>query len=151
MWTRIPPNFNAKISCIRPKTQPVILPTPPYYAIIKGLNPSMNQNLSPNPVDSPLASIPAMICLISSTRRMKSQKRKALQTFILGIASVLPILLYKFSWKYIPQVNIFNYTSTMQTDIIGLAKPYTTLGSVLAFMFVGVIGRIYETHCCCEG
>ena len=35
------------------KTQPVTLPTPPYYAIIKGLKSINESKFKPNPVDSP--------------------------------------------------------------------------------------------------
>ena len=92
-----------------------------------------------------LASVPAMIWSYIFYKKDEVAKTKAVQTFILGIASVLPILLYKFSWKYIPEANIFNYTSTMQTDIIGFASLTLPLGSVLAFMFVGVIEE-YMKH-----
>jgi len=67
-------------------------------------------------------------------------KPKAIATFIIGMLAVLPMLAYKWSWQYFPQINFFNYTETMQADVLGFSPLlFLPVGTILAFMLVGVI------------
>lgn len=93
-----------------------------------------------------LASLPAFIWGWIFYKKDEVYKPKALITFAMGITAVIPILLYKFSWKYLPGINIFSYTSTLKTDLFSVSDAlFLPLGSVLAFMFVGVIEE-YMKH-----
>ncbi len=67
-------------------------------------------------------------------------------TFMMGLISVLPILFYKWSWQFIPQINVFNYTNNFHTDVFSFTPfLYLPLGTIFAFMFVGVIEE-YMKH-----
>ncbi len=93
-----------------------------------------------------LASVPAFIWARIFYKKDEVSKPKAIQTFVLGIAAVLPILLYKWSWRYLPEINIFNYTTNLTADIFAITSLLTLpVGSVVAFMFVGVIEE-YMKH-----
>ncbi|MBT4631503.1 PrsW family intramembrane metalloprotease [Candidatus Peregrinibacteria bacterium] len=93
-----------------------------------------------------MACIPAVIWGYIFYKKDPVYRPKAVQTFLLGIASVLPILLYKWSWEHLPQINIFNYTNQFSADVFSFS-PYLflPLGSVFAFMFVGIIEE-YMKH-----
>lgn len=87
-----------------------------------------------------LASVPALIWGSIFYKKDPVYRPKALQTFLLGMCSVLPILLYKWSWNFFPQVNIFTYTDSFTTDLFAFTNHlYLPLGTLFAFMFVGVI------------
>ncbi len=92
-----------------------------------------------------MASLPAVVWGYIFYKKDPVYAPKAVQTFLLGMSSVLPILLYKWSWDYLPFINIFNYTDTFQNDIISSSLLYLPLGSVFAFMFVGIIEE-YMKH-----
>ncbi len=86
------------------------------------------------------AAIPAFIWMRIFYKKDQVFRSKAAQTFLLGMASVLPILLYKWSWQYFPQINIFNYTNNFETDLLSFTPNlFLPIGTVIAFMFVGVI------------
>ncbi|QQR54761.1 PrsW family intramembrane metalloprotease [Candidatus Peregrinibacteria bacterium] len=87
-----------------------------------------------------LACVPALIWGFIFYKKDPVYRPKALQTFLLGMTSVLPILLYKWSWDYLPVANIFNYTNDFKADLFGFTDHlYLPLGTLFAFMFVGVI------------
>ena len=87
-----------------------------------------------------LACVPAYIWGYIFYKKDPVYRVKAVHTFLLGIASVLPILLYKWSWTQLPQINVFNYTSNFQADLFGFTEHlYLPLGTLFAFMFVGVL------------
>ena len=87
-----------------------------------------------------LACVPAFIWAVIFYKKDPVYRPKALQTFLLGMTSVVPILLYKWSWVFMPQANIFNYTSNFTADLFAFTSHlYLPLGTVFAFMFVGVI------------
>lgn len=87
-----------------------------------------------------LACVPAYIWgYIFYTKQPEPRKWVAL-TFIAGILSVVPIMLYKFSWQWFPSLNIFLYTDSMKDDVLGFSNlVYLPVGIVLAFVFVGVL------------
>lgn len=92
-----------------------------------------------------MASLPAVVWGYIFYKKDPVYAPKAIQTFLLGMSSVLPILLYKWSWDYLPYINIFNYTDGLQNDLISSSLLYLPLGSVFAFMFVGIIEE-YMKH-----
>jgi RsiW-degrading membrane proteinase PrsW (M82 family) len=87
-----------------------------------------------------LAAFPAIIWGFIFYRKDPVYRPKARQTFLLGMTAVVPILLYKWSWQYLPQINVFNYTNNFQADLFDFTPYlYLPVGTLLAFMFVGVI------------
>lgn len=94
-----------------------------------------------------LASVPALIWGYIFYKKDPVYRPKAKQTFLLGMVAVLPILLYKWSWNYFPQINIFTYTKGLQIDLFDFT-PYLFLpvGTVIAFSFVGVIEEYMKHH-----
>lgn len=93
-----------------------------------------------------LACIPAFIWGYIFYKKDPVYKPKAIITFLMGILSVLPILLYKWSWQFFPSINIFNYTDGMNSDLLAFTPHlFLPIGTALAFMFVGVIEE-YMKH-----
>lgn len=69
----------------------------------------------------------------------------SLVTFIAGAFAVVPILLYKTSWTYLPWVNAFNFAEKYKQDYIGLDRIGTVSISVLiTFVLVGVIEELMK-------
>ncbi len=93
-----------------------------------------------------LACVPALIWGYIFYKKDPVYRPKAKQTFLLGMLAVVPILFYKWTWNYFPEINIFNYTNAYQADIFAFTPYlYLPLGSLLAFTFVGVIEE-YMKH-----
>jgi RsiW-degrading membrane proteinase PrsW (M82 family) len=87
-----------------------------------------------------LALVPALIWGYVFYTKDPVYRPKALQSFLLGISSVAPILFYKWSWKVLPEVSVFHYTDQLTADLFSFTPHlFLPLGSVFAFMFVGVI------------
>lgn len=93
-----------------------------------------------------MAAIPALIWGYVFYKKDPVYRPKAAKTFLMGTVSVVPILLYKWSWDYIPQLNIFNYTQNFSADVFAFSPMlFLPLGTVFAFMFVGIIEE-YMKH-----
>lgn len=93
-----------------------------------------------------LASIPALVWGAIFYKKNPVFRPRALLTFFMGMVAVLPILFYKWTWEIVPQINVFNYTNTLTTDVFHFSPlVFLPLGSVLGFMFVGVIEE-YMKH-----
>lgn len=87
-----------------------------------------------------LACIPAYIWGYVFFKKQPEPRKWVALTFIAGILSVVPIMVYKFLWQWLPGLNVFMYTERLQTDVIGFSNLiYLPLGIVLSFMFVGVL------------
>lgn len=93
-----------------------------------------------------LACIPAYIWGYIFYKKEPEPRKMVAITFIVGIISVIPILLYKYSWNFFPQINIFRYTNNISDDILGLSNfIYIPVGILVTFMVVGVIEE-YAKH-----
>lgn len=93
-----------------------------------------------------LACIPAAIWGYIFYKKDPVYRPKAAMTFLMGILSVLPILLYKWSWQFLPELNVFTYTNTLSADVLGFTPHlFLPIGTIVAFMFVGVIEE-YMKH-----
>ncbi len=93
-----------------------------------------------------MACIPAYIWGYIFYKKDPVYRPRAVLTFLFGMLSVTPILLYKWSWTHLPQANIFNYTDQMHVDVLAFTPLlYLPVGSLFAFMFVGVIEE-YMKH-----
>jgi RsiW-degrading membrane proteinase PrsW (M82 family) len=87
-----------------------------------------------------LACVPAYIWGYIFYHKQPEPRKWVAYTFLAGIFSVIPIMLYKLSWEWFPSLNIFLYTDRMGSDLIGFSNMvYLPAGVVLAFMFVGIL------------
>ena len=87
-----------------------------------------------------LACFPAYIWGYIFYKKQPEPRKWVAKTFIVGILSVVPIMLYKFMWQWFPALNVFLYTDGLNQDILGFTNLiYLPLGVLLAFMFVGVL------------
>lgn len=60
-------------------------------------------------------------------------------TFLGGMIAVIPILLYKKSWEYFPNLDAFRYiNTTFSTNVIDLKFATLPLTITLSFMLVGI-------------
>ncbi len=87
-----------------------------------------------------LACVPAYIWGYVFYKKRPEPRKWVALTFIMGMLAVIPIMLYKFSWQFFPNLNIFIYTDQFKEDLLGFSSiAYVPVGVVLAFMFVGVL------------
>jgi len=72
-------------------------------------------------------------------------RRSTLFTFAIGGLAVFPILLYKWSWKYFPNINILEYAKNFENDLIGFSGfVMIPLSVIITFAFVGVIEEVMK-------
>ncbi|MBN1494328.1 PrsW family intramembrane metalloprotease [Candidatus Peregrinibacteria bacterium] len=72
----------------------------------------------------------------------KNPKRKkiVLITFIGGIVSVTPLLVYKYLWQFFPWINAFLWTRNLNADLLGLSDLiFIPVPVLVTFMVVGII------------
>lgn len=87
-----------------------------------------------------MASAPALVWAWIFYQKDKVDEKRALLTFVMGMTAVVPMLIYKWSWQYFPKINFFNFTDTLQADMLNFSSlVFLPVGTVVAFMFVGVI------------
>ena len=87
-----------------------------------------------------LACVPAYIWGYIFYHKQPEPRKWVAITFIAGILSVVPIMLYKAAWQFFPQLNIFTYTDAWDRDLLGFSSlVYLPVGIVLAFAFVGIL------------
>lgn len=93
-----------------------------------------------------LACIPAYIWGYIFYKKEPEPRKMVAVTFIAGIIAVIPILFYKYLWKFFPQINVFLYTNSIRDDLLGLSNLiYIPAGILVTFMVVGVIEE-YAKH-----
>ena len=90
-----------------------------------------------------LGLIPILIWGYIFLRKHHERKKIVLLTFIGGIVSVTPLLVYKFSWQFFPWINAFLWTRSLNTDLLGLSSfILIPIPVLVTFMVVGVIEEI---------
>ncbi|MDP4008790.1 MAG: PrsW family glutamic-type intramembrane protease [Candidatus Peregrinibacteria bacterium] len=93
-----------------------------------------------------LACFPAYIWGYIYYTKQPEPRRLVALTFSAGIVSVIPILLYKFSWNFFPSLEIFLATDKLSHITISLLSLVTIpLSVIMAFLFVGLIEE-YMKH-----
>lgn len=93
-----------------------------------------------------LASIPAFIWGYIFYTKEPEPRRLTLITFVMGMLSVIPILAYKYSWKFFPKLNAFIYANTFSDQFVNIANILAIPISVIfTFMIVGMIEE-YMKH-----
>lgn len=92
-----------------------------------------------------LATVPALLWGYVFLKKNPDSRKITALTFLVGVLAVLPILLYKVSWRFFPWMNAFRFANQYQGDIIdfpgALAVP---LSVIITFMIVGVIEEIMK-------
>lgn len=73
-------------------------------------------------------------------RRNGNSPKLTILTFFAGALSVFPLLLYKLSWKYFPQINAFEIANNFENSVITFSNlAILPLSVIIAFMLVGII------------
>lgn len=74
-------------------------------------------------------------------------KKYVIVTFIGGCLAVFPILLYKYSWKFFPFLNAFDFAAQFDGQHLTLT-PFLTipLSIFIIFMLVGVIEEVAKNY-----
>ncbi|MBT3704295.1 PrsW family intramembrane metalloprotease [Candidatus Peregrinibacteria bacterium] len=92
-----------------------------------------------------LALIPAIIWGVLFYLKRPENRKLSTWTFLAGAISVFPILLYKLSWQYFPQLNAFRLAENYKYDFIGFTTfTVLPLSVIITFMLVGVIEEIMK-------
>ncbi len=90
--------------------------------------------------------VPAIAWLYIFLKKRKEPLGAVVITFIAGMVAVAPIILYKMSWKYFPELNLFSYFEKFDQDILGFTNlMILPLSVILSFLLVGVIEE-YMKH-----
>ena len=93
-----------------------------------------------------LAMVPAIAWLYIFLKKRKEPLGAVVITFIAGMVAVAPIILYKMSWKYFPELILFSYFEKFDQDILGFTNlMILPLSVILSFLLVGVIEE-YMKH-----
>lgn len=97
-----------------------------------------------------LAAVPAVIWAYIFLKKRKEPLTTVFITFVAGMISVTPILLYKMSWRYFPELNLFDYFEQFQGDLFGFTNlVILPIGVLLSFLLVGMIEE-YMKHVAVE-
>ncbi|MBT6068339.1 PrsW family intramembrane metalloprotease [Candidatus Peregrinibacteria bacterium] len=92
-----------------------------------------------------IACLPAYIWGYIYYMKNSEPRKTVILSFFAGALSVIPILLYKLSWKSNPHLEIFVYTDKFSHISVPLFFVTVPLSVILAFMFVGLIEE-YMKH-----
>lgn len=92
-----------------------------------------------------LAAFPAGAWGYIFYKKQREDRLHTVVTFIIGGLAVFPILLYKYLWKFFPDINILAYAKNFENDLIGISGfAMIPLSVIIAFAFVGVIEEIMK-------
>lgn len=93
-----------------------------------------------------LAAVPAVIWAAIFLKKRKEPLGTVMITFVAGMVSVAPIIIYKLSWQYLPGLNIFAYFDRFGQNTLGFTQfMYLPVSTLLSFFLVGVIEE-YAKH-----
>jgi len=92
-----------------------------------------------------LAIMPAAAWGYVFYRKQQEDRFHTIITFAIGGLAVFPILLYKWLWKYFPNINVMEYAKNFENDLIGISGfVMIPLSVIITFAFVGVIEEIMK-------
>ncbi len=95
-----------------------------------------------------LAAFPAATWGYIFLKKQPEDRFHTLVTFAIGGLSVFPILLYKWLWKYFPDINILAYAKNFENDLIGISGfVMIPVSVIIAFAFIGVIEEVMKMSC----
>jgi RsiW-degrading membrane proteinase PrsW (M82 family) len=90
-----------------------------------------------------LAFIPVFVWGHLFLKKHPEAKKLVVLTFIGGAVSVIPLLIYKFSWQFFPWINAFVWTRNINVDVLGFSSiMLIPVPIIVTFMLVGVIEEI---------
>ncbi len=93
-----------------------------------------------------LASVPAILWAWIFLKKKREPMSLVILTFIAGMVSVAPILLYKMSWEYFPSLDLFTFFEQFEYNVLSFAPLMVLpLGVIFTFVFVGVLEE-YVKH-----
>ncbi|MBD3156206.1 hypothetical protein GF369_00075, partial [Candidatus Peregrinibacteria bacterium] len=72
-------------------------------------------------IASLLSFVPIFLWGYHFYRKHPEKDSYVILTFIAGALSVIPLLIYKFSWNFFPWINAFIWTRNIQADILGFS------------------------------
>lgn len=94
-------------------------------------------------VASLLSFVPIFLWGYHFYRKHPEKDKYVIVTFVAGALSVIPLLIYKFSWNFFPWINAFLWTRGLQADILGFSHfALVPISIVVTFMLVGVIEEV---------
>lgn len=92
-----------------------------------------------------LAAFPACAWGYIFYRKQPEDRRHTFLTFIIGALAVLPILLYKYLWKFFPDINVLAYAKNFEDDLVGISGfAMIPLSVIITFAFIGVIEEVMK-------
>ncbi len=90
-----------------------------------------------------LAFLPIIMWGYIFLKKHPEAKKLVLVTFVAGMISVTPLLLYKYLWQFFPWINAFIWTRNLNADILGFSSfMLIPLPILVTFMFVGIIEEV---------
>jgi RsiW-degrading membrane proteinase PrsW (M82 family) len=95
-----------------------------------------------------LAAIPASAWGYVFYKKQPEDRQHTILSFVLGGFAVFPILLYKYLWKFFPEINVFAYANNFQDDLIGISGfAMIPVSVIVAFAIIGVIEEVMKMSC----
>lgn len=92
-----------------------------------------------------LAAFPAAAWGYVFYKKQPEDRRQTALTFIVGALCVFPILLYKYLWKFFPDINILAYSKNFENDLVGISGfAMIPLSVIIAFSVIGVIEEVMK-------
>lgn len=92
-----------------------------------------------------LAAFPAGAWAYIFYKKQPEDRLPSLMTFGIGTLAVFPILLYKYLWKFFPNINIFAYAKNFENDLIGFSGfAMIPLSVIITFAFIGLIEEVMK-------
>jgi len=92
-----------------------------------------------------LASFPVVGWWYIFHKMHREDRLHTFSTFLIGALAVFPILLYKWLWKYFPDIDIIKYSKNFEHDLIGISGfVMIPVSAIVAFSFVGVIEEVMK-------
>ena len=94
-------------------------------------------------IASMLSFVPLFLWGYHFYKKHPEKQKYVVTTFIAGALSVIPLLVYKFSWNYFPWINAFLWTRNLHADILGISSfALVPISIIVTFLLVGVIEEV---------
>lgn len=94
-------------------------------------------------IASLLSFVPIFLWGYHFYKKHPEKEKYVIATFFAGSLSVIPLLLYKFSWNYFPWVNAFLWTRNLHADVLGFSTfSLIPISIIVTFLLVGIIEEV---------
>lgn len=92
-----------------------------------------------------LAAFPAGAWGYVFYKKQPEDRKPTMLTFAIGALAVFPILLYKYLWKFFPNINILSYAKNFENDLIGFSGfALIPLSVIITFSIIGIIEEVMK-------